>query len=257
MIDPIAFHLGPLAVRWYGIAYGVGLVLSILILQKLNQKRPVFKNKDQIYDVIFWVFLLGVVVGGRLGYVIFYNLPYYLAHPLEIVAIWKGGMSFHGGLIGSLTVGYVYAKKHGIRLLDMADMVIIPGALALVFGRLANFVNLELVGRVIESARWQWLGVNFGDGVLRWPSQLFAAGKDLLIFAILLAIFHKNSRRGTLMASFLMLYGALRFIVEFFRQPDEQIGFIFSYFTLGQMFSLVVLIAGVFLFYKIRKVSNF
>jgi len=253
MIDPVAFHLGPLAVRWYGIAYGVGLGLGILILQKLNQKRPVFAHKDQIYDVMFWVFLLGVIVGGRLGYVLFYNLPYYWARPLEIVEIWKGGMSFHGGLIGSLTVGYFYFKKHKINYLSAADLVVIPASLALVFGRLANFVNRELVGRVIESARWQFLGVDFGDGVLRWPSQLFAAGKDLLLFAILLAIFRKNPRRGTLTASFLMLYGTLRVLVEFFRAPDEQIGFLFHYFTLGQLLSLGMFVAGATLLFNLRR----
>ena len=245
MIDPIAFHIGPLAVRWYGIAYGVGLILSILILQKLNRKRPVFSQKDQIYDLMFWVFLLGVIVGGRLGYVLFYNLPYYFVNPLEIVAIWKGGMSFHGGLIGSLLVSWTYCKKHKIDWLAAADLAAVPAGLALLFGRLANFVNRELVGRVIENPRWQSFGVDFGDGMLRWPSQLFAAGKDLLIFLILLFLFHKNPRRGTLLASFLMLYGAFRFLVEFFRAPDEQIGFIFTYFTLGQLLSLLVFLAGV------------
>lgn len=244
MLDPVAFHIGPIAVRWYGLAYGVGLVLGIWILQKLNRERPVFKNKDQIYDLMFWVFLLGIIVGGRLGYVLFYNLPYYWAHPLEIAEVWKGGMSFHGGFIGSLIVGYFYFKKHKIDFLAAADLVVIPASLALVFGRVTNFINRELVGRVIENPRWQWLGVDFGDSMLRWPSQLFAAGKDLLIFVILFILFRQNPRRGFLLASFLMLYGALRLIVESFRAPDEQIGFIFTYFTLGQFLSFGMLVIG-------------
>lgn len=244
MLDPIAFSIGPVAVRWYGIAYLAGLFSSIWILTKLNARRAVFQNKDQIYDLAFWVFLLGVILGGRLGYVVFYNLPYYLAHPAEIVAIWKGGMSFHGGLIGSLLVGWQYSKKHQIDWLAAADLAAVPAGLALMFGRLANFVNRELLGRVIESARWQFLGMDFGDGMLRWPSQLFAAGKDLLIFVILLFLFSKNPRRGILTASFLMFYGAFRFTVEFYRAPDEQIGFIFQFFTLGQLLSFGMLAAG-------------
>lgn len=244
MLDPVAFSVGPLQIRWYGIAYLLGLALSVAILLKLNQKRPVFKSNDQIYDLAFLVFLVGIIAGGRVGYVLFYNLPYYLAHPAEVFAIWKGGMSFHGGLIGSLIAGYFYCKKHAIRFLDVVDLAVVPASLALAFGRLANFVNRELVGRVIENAHWQWLGVDFGDGVLRWPSQLFAAGKDVLIFTILFLIFRKNPRRGMLTAGFLMLYGALRFFVEFFRAPDEQVGFIFQHFTLGQLFSLGMLAAG-------------
>ncbi|MFH1012686.1 MAG: prolipoprotein diacylglyceryl transferase, partial [Candidatus Peregrinibacteria bacterium] len=164
MIDPVAFSIGPLSVRWYGIAYAVGLLLAIWILGRLNEKRLVFRDKQQIYDLMFWVFFLGVIVGGRLGYVFFYNLPYYLSHPADIIAIWKGGMSFHGGLLGSLAVGYFYGKKHRLDVLAMTDLVAIPASLALAMGRLANFVNRELVGRVVEHPSWQWLGVDFGDG---------------------------------------------------------------------------------------------
>lgn len=250
MIDPIAFHLGPLAVHWYGIAYLVGLATSIFIAIQLNKKRHVFKNKEQIYDLAFWAFLFGVILGGRLGYVLFYNFSYYFTHPAKILVIWEGGMSFHGGLLGMLIVGYFYCKKHKIRFLDAADLSAAPASFALVFGRLANFVNQELVGRVIQNPRWQGLGFDFGDGMLRYPSQLFAAGKDLLLFLILLFIFHQKPRRGVLLSSFLIGYGMLRFIVEFFRAPDPQIGFIFQIFTLGQIFSLGMILFGGFLWLK-------
>jgi len=133
--------------------------------------------------------------------------------------------------------------------------MVVPVPLALMFGRLANFVNRELVGRVIENKTWQWLGVDFGDGLIRYPSQLFAAGKDLLLFTILLFLFSGKPRPGTLIASFLMLYGTLRFLVGFFREPDAQIGFLFHYLTLGQLFSFLMIVAGMIVFWclKIRS----
>jgi phosphatidylglycerol:prolipoprotein diacylglycerol transferase len=245
MIDPIAFKIGPLPIHWYGISYGVGLLLGIWILTMLNKKRPIFKDNGQIFDLAFWVFILGVIVGGRLGYVLFYNLPYFLENPLEIPAIWQGGMSFHGGLIASFAVGYFFCKKHKIRFLNLADLVVIPGALALTFTRIANFINQELIGRPIESLNWQWLGVDFGDGILRYPSQLFQSGTALLLFLILLLIFARKPARGILTFSYLAFYGLFRIIIEFFRAPDPQVGFILKYFTLGQILSFAMFLIGI------------
>ncbi len=245
MINPIAFSIGPLSVHWYGISYAVGLLLGIWILTRLNQKRSVFKDNNQIFDFAFWLFLAGVILGGRLGYVLFYNLPYYLEHPAGIFAIWEGGMSFHGGLIGSLAVAYFFCKKYKINFIDLADIAVIPGALALMFTRLANFINRELAGRVIESPRFEWLGVDFGDGLLRYPSQIFQSFSALLLFLILLLIFTKKPKRGVLLFSYLTFYGLFRFVIEFWRAPDPQVGFILNSFTLGQLFSFAMLIAGV------------
>ncbi|MBU1682883.1 prolipoprotein diacylglyceryl transferase, partial [Patescibacteria group bacterium] len=235
MLDPIAFSIGPLSIHWYGISYGVGLILGIWILTLLNKKRLTFKDNNQIFDFAFWIFLIGVIVGGRLGYVLFYNLPYFIQNPAKIFAVWDGGMSFHGGLILSIIVAYLFCRRQKISFLSVADIAVIPGALALVFTRLANFVNRELVGRVIESPKWEWLGVDFGDGLLRFPSQLFQSFNALLLFLILLLIFRRKPKKGVLLFSYLALYGLLRFVAEFWRAPDSQIGFIWTYFTLGQI----------------------
>lgn len=253
MIDPIAFKIGPLAVHWYGIAYGVGLIVGMWILWQLNKKRKVLKNIEQLYDLAFWVFLFGVVLGGRLGYVLFYNLPYFIQNPAKIIAIWEGGMSFHGGLIASLIVGYFYCKKQKIDYLALADLAVIPGALALTFSRLANFVNRELVGRIVESPKWQWLGVDFGDGLFRYPSQLFQSVSALILFLILLFIFSKKPRRGILLFSYLALYGLFRTTTELWRAPDPQIGFIWKVLTLGQIFSLLMLAIGLIGLFYFRK----
>lgn len=245
MIDPIAFHIGPLAVRWYGIAYATSLIISLLILTALNKKRPVFKDNNQIFDFLFWIFLVGVLVGGRLGYVLFYNLPYYIGHPAKIFAIWEGGMSFHGGLIGTVIVAYYLAKMHKIDVLKMMDLMAIAGGLATALPRVANFINRELYGRVIESAQWKWIGVNFGDGQLRFPSQLFQSAGSVIVFLGLLYIFFRKPKKGVLTFSYFILYGAVRFIIEFWREPDVQIGYILKYFTLGQAFSLAMVVFGI------------
>lgn len=244
MIDPVAFSIGPLAVRWYGISYGVGLFLGIQILFMLNKKRPVFKDKAQIVDFAFWIFLIGVIGGGRLGYVLFYNLPYYLAHPLKILSVWEGGMSFHGGLIASVAVAWFICKKLKISFPDMADLAVIPGSLALFFTRIANFINRELVGRPVDNLNWKWLGVDFGDGILRYPSQLFQSTSALILFFILLIIFYRKPKKGVLFFTYLLLYGLFRMLIEFWRAPDVQVGFIFSYFTMGQLLSFAMFAAG-------------
>jgi phosphatidylglycerol---prolipoprotein diacylglyceryl transferase len=245
MIDPIALKLGPLSIRWYGISYVVGLFAGIWILDKLNKKQKAFKDTDQIFDFAFWIFLIGVIAGGRLGEVLFYNLSYYIHNPIKIFAIWEGGMSFHGGLIGSVAVAYVYCKKHKIDFLKAADIAVIPGALALVFTRIANFINRELVGRVIENPHFKWLGVDFGDGLLRYPSQLFQSADAFILFLILLFIYSRKPKKGILLFSYLLLYGIFRFITEFFREPEAQIGFILRYFTTGQILSAVMIVTGI------------
>jgi len=244
MTDPIALKIGPLSIHWYGIAYLVGLGLGYWILTRLNKRRPVFKDNDQILDLLFWIFLIGVIVGGRLGYVLFYNLPYFLQNPLKIFAIWEGGMSFHGGLIGSVLVGIWFCRKHKLDPLAAGDLIVIPGALAQGIGRLGNFVNRELVGRAIENHRWDFLGVNFGDGILRYPSQLFQFAEGVLTFLMLLFLFSRHPKKGTILFSYLVLNGLLRVITEFWRAPDPQIGFIGGIMTLGQLLGFIVFAIG-------------
>ncbi|MBN1259021.1 prolipoprotein diacylglyceryl transferase [Candidatus Peregrinibacteria bacterium] len=244
MIDPVALQIGPLAIRWYGVSYAVALGLSMWILWKLNRKGKIFKTADQMYDLVFWVFLFGVILGGRLGYVLFYNLPYYLQNPIKVFAIWEGGMSFHGGLLASLLAGYLFCRKNKIDYLKLADLAVIPAALALFFTRIANFINGELYGRVILNPKWKWLGVRFGDGALRYPSQLFQAADSLVLFLVLLFIFSRKPKKGVLFFSYLALYGLFRVIIEFWRAPDPQVGFIFHFFTLGQILSAIMFLAG-------------
>ncbi len=250
MIDPIAFNIGPLAVHWYGISYAVGLLLGIWILTKLNQKRKVFKDINQIFDFAFWFFVVGVILGGRLGYILFYNLSYYLENPISAFAIWEGGMSFHGGLIAASIMAYFFCKKYKIKFVDLADIAVIPGALALTFTRVANFINRELVGRVIENPRFEWMGVDFGDGMLRYPSQLFQAFAAFLLFLILSFIFSKKPKKGVLIYSYLTFYGLFRVIIEFWRAPDPQVGFILNTFTLGQLFSFAMMVIGLIGLYR-------
>jgi len=256
MLNPIALQIGPLSIHWYGIAYLIALVLGYWILTLLNKKRKVFKNNMQILDLIFWIFLLGVILGGRLGYVLFYNFSFYLTHPIEIFSLWKGGMSFHGGLIGSLIVSYVFFRKNKINFLKAADLVVIVAALAQGIGRIGNFINRELIGRPIADHRWDFLGMDFGDGVLRYPSQLFQSAEAFLTFLILLFIFSRKPKKGVLLFSYLILNGGFRVFSEFFREPDMQIGFLFGFMTLGQLLGVGVLLMGIlgFIFQiQIRK----
>ncbi len=244
MIDPIAFKIGPLAVRWYGIAYEISLIVSVGILIQMNKKRPVFKNSQQIIDFLFWLFSVGVLFGGRLGYVLFYNLPYYLDNPLKIFAVWEGGMSFHGGMIASVLLALYLGKKHKINLLAMGDMMAVVGGLVTFWTRIANFINQELVGRVIQNENWKWMGFDFGDGFLRYPSQLFQSAGSLVLFIILLVIWIRTRKKGVVTFSYFFFYGLIRFVLEFWREPDSQIGFLFKYFTLGQLLSFGMLIVG-------------
>lgn len=253
MLDPIAFHIGPLAVRWYGIAYATSLLVSLWILTIMNRKQPVFKDNNQIFDFLFWIFLLGVLLGGRLGYVLFYNLPYYTANPGKIIAVWEGGMSFHGGMLASVIVAYVLARKHKIDIVKMMDMLVVPGALATALPRIANFINRELYGRVVESARWEWLGMDFGDGLLRFPSQLFQSAGAVLLFLIMLYLWSRKPKKGVLLFSYFALYGALRIILEFWRQPDAQLGFLFGGVTMGQILSGLMLGVGISGLFYLRK----
>jgi len=243
--SPIAFSMGSFTVRWYGISYLIGLLVGVWILITLNKKKTVFKNTDQIFDYAFWMFFVGVIIGGRLGYVLFYNLHYYFQNPAKIFAIWDGGMSFHGGLIGLILVSYFFLKKHKINFVDAADIIVIPGALALTFTRLANFVNRELYGRVIENINFKWLGVNFGDGLLRYPSQLFQSASAIILFLILWYIFTKKPKRGILLFSYLVFHGLFRFILEFWREPDSQLGFVLGPFTMGQILGFIVFVTGI------------
>lgn len=245
-LDPVAFAVGPFAVRWYGIAYILGFMFAALIIWRTAKRWNIRVDEDALLTVVFGV-VVGVIVGGRLGYVAVYGDGYYWQHPGEILAFSKGGMSFHGGLIGALLSGVVTARITGIPYLTLADLGVIGAPLGLFFGRCANFVNGELWGAPTDAA---W-GVVFGGAagtMPRHPSQLYEAVLEgLILFAVLFALSRSNppKPRGTHLGVFLVMYGCFRFLIEFVRQPDAQLGYLWGdWLTMGQVLSVPLIVAG-------------
>jgi phosphatidylglycerol---prolipoprotein diacylglyceryl transferase len=250
-IDPIAFSIGPLAVRWYGLMYLAGFAIGWWLGTRRIAKGQAPITRAQLDDLLFLV-VLGVILGGRLGYVLFYKPAYYAAHPLEIFAIWQGGMSFHGGLLGVMLAMVVAARRHELdwlRLMDFLAPLIPPGIAA---GRLGNFINAELPGRVTE-APWGMVFPGAGDAP-RHPSQLYQFALEGLTLFVLLWWFSSKPRpRGQVSAMFLLGYGVLRFIAEFAREPDAFIGYLALGLTMGQWLSLAMIAAGAALFAWSRR----
>lgn len=255
MLDPVAFSLGPFSVRWYGLAYVMGFVCAALVLWRVAKRWRVRVDTDSLLTIMLCV-IIGVIIGGRLGYVLVYGDGYYFAHPAEILAFNRGGMSFHGGLIGALLSGIVSAHVTKIPYLTLADMGCIAAPIGLFFGRCANFVNGELWGAPTDAA---W-GVVFGGSagtMPRHPSQLYEALLEgVLLFIVLYALSRKCPPRpqGTFLGVFLIGYGLCRFLVEFVRQPDVQIGYLWGgWLTMGQVLSAPLVIVGVcVLIYAVR-----
>lgn len=246
-IDPVALSIGPLVIRWYGIAYVLGFVCAALIVWRVARRWRVSVDVDSLLTIMICV-IVGVIVGGRLGYVLFYGDGYYLAHPLEIVAFNKGGMSFHGGLVGALVSGIPAARLTRIPYLTLADLGCIAAPMGLFFGRCANFVNGELWGAPTD-APW---GVVFGGaaGLMpRHPSQLYEALLEgVVIFCVLYALSRRvpPRPRGTFLGVFLLMYGTFRFLVEFVREPDAQLGYLWGgWLTMGQVLSVPLIIGGI------------
>ncbi len=246
-LDPIAFSLGPLVVRWYGLAYVAGFAAAAFVIYRVARRWKLGMSEDNLLTLMVCA-IIGVVLGGRLGYVLFYGDGYYLAHPLEILAFNQGGMSFHGGLVGLLVGGAVAARLTRIPYLTLADMGAIAAPIGLFFGRCANFVNGELWGAPTD---WP-IGVVFGGAagtMPRHPSQLYEAVLEgLVIFCILFALSRKlpPRPRGTFVGAFLLLYGVFRFLIEFVREPDVQLGYLWGgWLTMGQVLSAPLVVAGI------------
>lgn len=243
-IDPVALQLGPLKIHWYGLMYLVGFAL-FWALGRIRARRDDFKiTPDEVSDFLFYG-AIGVVLGGRVGYVLFYAFDSFLADPLYLFRVWEGGMSFHGGLIGVIVAIYLYARKIDTTFLNMADFVAPMVPLGLLAGRIGNFINGELWGRPTEAA-WGMVFPHV-DQLARHPSQLYeAAMEGVLLFAILWIYASKPRPSGAVSGLFLTGYGVFRFIAEFFRQPDPQLGFVaFGWMTQGQLLSLPMVLAGV------------
>lgn len=243
-IDPIAFSVGPLDVRWYGLMYLVGFIL-FAVLGRIQRKRPQYQGwrVSQIDDFLFYA-IFGIIIGARLGYVLFYKPVFYFNHPLEIIKMWEGGMSFHGGLVGFLLAVFWFSKKTRRTFFQVGDFVAPLVPLGLCAGRIGNFINGELVGRV-TSVPW---AMNFGqpDSLPRHPSQLYQAALEGVLLFIVLWIYSKKPRpAGAISGLFLAGYGICRFIVEFFRQPDAFMGYLQFGLTAGQWYSVPMVVAGI------------
>ena len=244
-VSPVIFTIGPLAVRWYSMAYLFGILIGWFLLTRNVRKNALALTKENIEDLVFYI-TLGVILGGRLGYVLFYGQETYLRHPLQIFAVWHGGMSFHGGIAGVILALWYFSRKIKYPFLGLTDLVVLYAPIGIFLGRLANFVNDELWGRPAD-VPW---AVKFPNGgyVPRHPSQQYEAlTEGLLMFLILNWLWRYKSvrgRTGTVSAVFAVLYAVFRMSMEQFRQPDAQLGFFFGHVTMGQMLSLPLLIAG-------------
>ncbi len=244
-ISPVFFEFGPLQFRWYGLMYLIGLTAAYFLIRHKVDRKGLAITKDQIYDMIVWA-ALGIFIGGRLGYTLFYNFSYYIQHPAKIIAVWEGGMSFHGGLLGTIVSLIWFSKRQGIPVYTIADLAAAVTPIGLGFGRLGNFINGELYGRATDV---DWCMVfPTGGPACRHPSQLYEAGLEgVLLFSVLWMIGRKATPPGTIFWSFITGYGMCRFVVELFREPDAHIGFIFGSLSMGQILSLPMLVVGIFM----------
>jgi len=253
-INPILVELGPFRLSWYGLMYVLGFVASYLLVLYQMKRKDFGISKLEVENLYFYL-ILGLVLGARLGYVLFYDLKMYLADPLEIFAIWHGGMSFHGGLIGVLIVGIVFCWKNKKSFWRVSDLIIVTVPIGLGLGRIGNFINGELYGRVTQ-VPW---GMIFPKGgpLPRHPSQLYESGLEGgLLFLILWFLKDRRLPTGSLLALFLCFYGAFRFFVEFFREPDAQLGFIWGPFTMGQVLCVLMMAGGILLMVYLKMKQN-
>src|SRR5262249_8748824 len=241
-IDPVFLHIGPVQLRWYGLMYMLSFIIGFFVLRRLAKYRKLNLSTDDLYDLLFYL-ILGVMVGGRLGYVFFYDLSSYLRDPLSIFAIWQGGMSFHGGFLGMAAAAWYISRKKGWKFLDVADLVSAAAPIGLGLGRIGNFINGELYGRP-TNVSWAMVFPE-GGNMPRHPSQLYEALLEgLVLFVLLIWLYRKNFYRGTVFWSLLTFYGLFRFLVEFVREPDAQIGFDIGPFTRGQLLTFPMFAIG-------------
>ena len=249
--DPVIFHLGPLAIRWYGLMYLGGFLFASFWISRMSRGRGLDLNKDRLSDLLFYA-VLGVILGGRLGYVIFYNAPYFWQHPQKIFAVWEGGMSFHGGLLGVILASLLFCRKHKYPILPMGDVIAAAAPVGLGLGRIGNFINAELWGRTTD-VPWGMVFPYAGD-LPRHPSQLYEFMLEgVLLFLILWQLHRLRTRTGVPFFSFFLGYGCFRFLVEFVREPDVQLGYLWGWATMGQLLSLPMILFGLLGLLWLRK----
>lgn len=256
-IDPVAIELGPLAIRWYALAYIVGLLLGWRYCRLLATRTPAKEMRPELFDDLLLWATVGVILGGRLGYMIFYQPGYYMENPLHVLMLWHGGMSFHGGLLGVAVAIVLLARRRGIPVLSVADVVACAAPIGLFLGRVANFINGELYGRTTDVP---WAMVFPGGGpVARHPSQLYQAVLEGLLLVVLFVLQRRGGLRtpGLATGVFIAGYGAARFIGEFFREPDPFLGFLVFGATMGQLLSIPMILTGAALVVWSRRPRRF
>ena len=246
--DPVAIQIFSLEIRWYSLAYIFGIIFAWIYCKKILIND---QNYSKLFDDLISYIIIGIILGGRLGYVLFYNAKYYLNNLIEIPMIWQGGMSFHGGLIGVLFATIIFSNKHNVNKYIFLDLIAVSAPIGIFLGRISNFINSELYGRETD-VFWSVVFAKV-DNVGRHPSQIYEAFLEGLILFIIMFLFTKKNyllRPGLISSLFLIFYSLFRFAIEFYRVPDKQIGFIFLNLTMGQIISLIFFCFGFYLFYK-------
>lgn len=242
-IDPVLFSLGPLQIRWYGLMYVISFLIGGVIARKLARDK-FFKVDENQIDTLVTALIIGMFIGARFFYVFIYNWDYYADNLSELLAVWKGGLSFHGALVGLCTAGYFFGRKFKLTWYEVMDVVALSGAQGLFWGRMGNFINGELFGRLTQSP----IGMIFPNGggpYPRHPSQLYEGILEGIVLSIILWMVRGRTKiYGIISGLFIALYGLFRFIIEFFREPDTQLGYYFNFLTMGQLLCFVMIIVG-------------
>ncbi len=243
--DPVAIEILSLEIRWYSLSYIIGILIGWYLAKKFFISKNIYHRFD---DYITFV-IIGLILGGRFGYVLFYNLNFYINNPFDILKLWQGGMSFHGGVLGIIIASIIFAKKNDDNIFEYLDVVALVSPIGIFFGRISNFINSELYGS-ITNVPWAVTFIQV-DNLPRHPSQLYEALLEGLILFLIL-IYFKNkflNKPGLISGLFLIFYSIFRFFVEFYRVPDEQLGYIFLNLSMGQVISLIFILSGLILFY--------
>ncbi len=257
-LDPVIFNFGIIAIRWYSLAYIFGILIGWWYGKKIISTQFQIKDKSELnqFDDLITYLIISIIIGGRLGYIFFYNLKYYLSNPLDIIKIWEGGMSFHGALIGIILGTYLFSLRNKTKMMFHLDIIACVSPIGIFLGRTANFINGELVGKA-TSMPW---GVIFPklDGISRHPSQLYEALLEGVILFFLLKFFisKQNYKLGTCSCMFLIFYGIFRTVSEFFREPDSHIGYLFNLISTGSVLSILMIISGLMMYSFIKKNEN-
>jgi phosphatidylglycerol---prolipoprotein diacylglyceryl transferase len=257
-IDPVIFAIGPVAIRWYAVAWIAGLFAGAWYMRRYVRRSPALMTPEQVDDFFLWI-MLGAILGGRLGYVLFYKPMEYLAEPLTIFMTWQGGMSFHGGLLGAILGIMLFARKNKIDQWYVSDGVAISVPIAIGMVRVANFINGELWGRPAPDVPWAMVFPTGGD-IARHPSQIYEAALEGLVLFLIIRWLSQNAdirkKTGTLTGAFLIGYGSFRIISEFFREPDAHLGFLFAGATMGQLLSVPMVMFGFYCVWRAQTISH-